>query len=209
MKSFASITLNIPQALNELAEFKSLLDSQQELSEQAQLLPFFQQHPQLCALLGQLHPSVVIPNKIAWEYDLFGDFTADFAIGDSCNNAYCFIEFEDAKTNSIFKQTHRASADWSSRFEHGFSQIVDWIYKLDDMKNTDIFTDRFAQRHIDFMGVLVIGRRHALTPSEQRRLKWREKFVLINSQRIRCLTFDDLYDDMALRLSVYPAATLC
>ena len=209
MKSFSCVSLDIQQALADLAAFKTLLDSHQQLSEQAQLLPFFQQHSQLCALMGQLHPSVVIPDKMAWEYDLFGDFTADFAIGDSYNHAYCFIEFEDGKTNSIFKQTHRASADWASRFEHGFSQIVDWIYKLDDMKNTDIFADRFQQRNIDFMGVLVIGRRQALTPTEQRRLKWREKFVLINSQRIRCLTFDDLYDDMALRLSVYPAATLC
>jgi hypothetical protein len=35
---------------------------------------------------------------------LFGAFGADLVVGDSRNNAFAFIEFEDASLGSIFVQ---------------------------------------------------------------------------------------------------------
>jgi hypothetical protein len=204
MKKFDHITFKPDQCITEVAAFKKLLRSAKELSEQDQLLPFFQQNHQLCALMGKLHPRIVIPDLLAREYDLFGDFACDFVIGQSNRDAYCFIEFEDAKESSIFKKTGRATAEWSNRFEHGFSQLVDWIYKLHDTEKTNAFADRFHVHAIDFTGVLIIGRSQYLTPAEQRRLKWREQFVVVHSQKVHCLTFDDLLEDMEFRLTAYP-----
>jgi hypothetical protein len=206
MKSLEKITLNIKSSMAELEAFRNLLNSSATLSEQSELLPFFKQHKHLCALMGQLHPAVVIPDLIANEYDLFGDFVCDFVIGDSKNSAFCFVEFEDAKENSIFTKGTRATPDWAYRFEHGFSQLVDWMYKLYDMEKSDEFENRFNARSIDVMGALIIGRSHALNQADKRRLKWREKFVLVNSQRIRCLTYDELFEEMEFRLNAYQAA---
>jgi hypothetical protein len=202
MKSLKTITFNTNQALAELSKFKTLLNSANGLSEQSDLLPLFKTNQHLCALMGQLYNSVVVPDLIAYEYDLFGDFTCDFVIGDSRTKAFCFIEFEDAKPDSIFKTTNRATSEWSNRFEHGFSQFVDWIYKLHDTEKTNAFADRFGAHSIEFMGALIIGRSQYLTPAEQQRLKWRQKYVLINSQRIRCLTFDDLLEELELKLTL-------
>ena len=62
----------------------------------------------------------------SWTF--FGDFACDVAAGDSEANAFTLIEFEDAQEYSIFsrRQEGKAMKRWSSRFEHGFSQLVDW-----------------------------------------------------------------------------------
>lgn len=145
---------------------------------------------------------LMVPDLVAHEYDLFGDFTCDLVIGDSVRKTFCFVEFEDAKKDSIFQKTSgRATPKWSNRFEQGFSQIVDWMYKLADLEKSDAFETRFGTRSIDFMGALIIGRDKYLSASENRRLKWREKFVLINSQRVHCLTFDELLQVLENKLT--------
>lgn len=206
MKSFEKISFNIDLFVKEMQEFKNLLGSSPELSER-QLLRLFQTHQQLCAWLGITLNSKMIPNLIAHEYDLFGDFTCDFVIGDSQQQTFCFVEFEDAKPTSIFKKKKtRANSEWSSRFEHGFSQLGDWFHKLHDVEKSDDFEKRFGARSISFTGALVIGRSSYLTDDERLRLKWRDKFVLINSQRIRCLTFDDLLEEMERWLRTFSVA---
>ena len=55
-------------------------------------------------------------------------------VGDASSHAYCFIEFEDATETSIFKKTPKLTPEWSPRFEHGFSQLVDWILWLENNK---------------------------------------------------------------------------
>ena len=44
------------------------------------------------------------------------------------------------------------------RFEHGFSQIIDWFTTLDDFKKTDKFEREFGKGHVTFTGLLVVGR---------------------------------------------------
>ncbi|MEQ8960543.1 MAG: DUF4263 domain-containing protein [Coleofasciculus sp. C2-GNP5-27] len=57
--------------------------------------------------------------------------------GDSVKKAYCFVEFENADSNSIFvDKPGKSSPEWSSRFEKCFSQIIDWFWKLDDLEKT-------------------------------------------------------------------------
>lgn len=205
MKTFETIRFNPHQCRQELESFRSLLSRNGQLSEKKDLLPLFIKRKHLTALLGTLHPSISNMDRIAHEYDLFGDFTCDFVVGDSERNAYCFVEFEDARKSSVFSQGTRPTSKWGSRFEKGFSQIVDWAYKLADAEKTDTFQDRFGSQTIDSMSILVIGRSHFITPSELKRLEWRRKFVMVNSQQIRCMTYDQLLKEFDYSMSIYPA----
>lgn len=150
-----------------------------------------------------LHPGIGQADCMAWEFDLFRDFVCDFVVGDFKRSAFVFIELEDAKPNGIFAASGRATSEWGRRFERGFSQIADWAYKLDDQERSDAFEDHFGARAIHPKYVLVIGRSAHLSPSEMRRLRWREQHVLVRSQQIRCLTYDELLEDLELAM-VYP-----
>ncbi len=134
-----------------------------------------------------------MPTVQAFEYDLFGDFVADLVVGDARAGAYTFVEFEDARRNSVFAtQQGRFKPAFGPRFEHGYSQIVDWFYKLDGLQGTCEMEERFGQREIQYEGILVIGRDEFLNPTEQSRLKWRKERVVVNSKHIFCYTFDQL-----------------
>lgn len=203
MKDFLSLKLDPILFIEELKEFKNLLDSSRFLSEQDEILPFFRKRHQLSLAIGAYYPEILQPNRIAFEYDLFGDFACDLVIGDSARRAYCFIEFENAVENSIFRQTKRNVSEWSPRFERGFSQIVDWFYKLDTQSETRDFEYRFGGRSLYGMGLLIIGRDADLSAKEKDRLEWRKRKLLVNSHHIYCLTFDDLYRTLAIRRDIY------
>lgn len=192
MKSFNSHTFNFDQCKKEVSELDTLLSSNGELSEKHDLSPFFKSRKNLVSLIGHLHPGITKTDRYAHEYDVFGDFASDFTVGDSRREAFCFIELEDARKNSIFKNTGRATSDWSERFEHGYSQIIDWSYKIDDTKNSKAFMDRFDSMEIDLLSILIVGRCQFLDTSEKRRLRWRERNVVVGSMRVLCLTYDEL-----------------
>ena len=125
-------------------------------------------------------------------------------MGDFQTGWYCFVEFEDASPTSIFESKgKKATLEWSSRFEHGFSQIVDWFWKLDDMKASVEFKSKFERDYIRYYGMLILGRSGDLEYKEQMRLQWRLDKVLVDSRQIFCITFDDLYKDLNSRLSNY------
>lgn len=204
MKKLKDFNIDWASCVNELAEFKQFLSDHHELDERKQILPFFGARPNLSAAIGLLFPETFKVNKLAFEFDIFGDFKADLAIGDSATNHYCFIEFEDAKRNSIFQTgSTRYLADWSPRFEHGFSQISDWFWKLSDVQKTEGFEDRFGTRHINYYGILIIGRSHFIDNVAQKRLKWRQENILINSKHIYYYTFDKLYDSLYNKLQLF------
>jgi hypothetical protein len=117
------------------------------------------------------------------------------------------VELEDGRPDSIFtKVGQKATKEWSRRFDHGFSQIVDWFYSLDDMKKTTRFAKDFGHGHIKFFGLLILGRTAGLSESDRARLRWRTEKVRVDSHPIDCLTFDDLHDSLRRRMSFYPAA---
>lgn len=141
MKEFEKFTFSSSQCRNELDQLRNLLDSKDQLKERQDILPFFQERQHLCAFIGSYFPYLANPDRIAFEYDLFGDFKSDLAIGDSNSQQFCFVEFEDATDSSLFvKKGSKATLEWSERFEHGFSQVLDWFWKLADMENIAIAT---------------------------------------------------------------------
>ena len=191
------------QCLAETREFQAFLSGRTTLKERDEILPFFKARKQLSAFLGVYSPHTIRNDRVAHEYPLFGDFTCDLVAGDWARRAYLFVEFEDAASDSVFVQKRRRTPEWSPRFEQGFSQIVDWFYKLDTQRHSADFEERFGNRVIYISGLLVIGRKQDFGPRETDRLSWRDRCVAVNGNNIRSMTFDDLCEDMLVRLSGY------
>jgi hypothetical protein len=204
MKQFKTARFSGKQASQELKEFALLLNDplRPELKERDDILPFFAAHEQVTLLMGTYNPQIAIPDRVATEFDIFGDHTADVAVGDSQSHQYCFIELEDATRDSIFKKkANKATLDWSDRFEHGCGQIIDWLLWLENQKNTQPYLQRFGVHEVQYVGLLVIGRDKFLTdPSLRQRLTWRSEHVVVCSRKLHCITFDKLYRDMDMRL---------
>jgi len=168
------------------------------------LLPLFKKSRHLIALLGTFNPSITNIDRVAYEFDLFGKFVCDFAVGDSENLAYCFIEFEDAAKNSVFSPSQRPTSKWGRSFEKGFSQIVDWALQLDQCKVLDDFETRFGSRTIDSHSVLIVGRSFYVDKDEEKRLRWRRNYVTVNSKPVSCMTYDRLLEEMDKYMRRYP-----
>jgi len=208
MKTLDPIVFNYDRCRSEVEELRGLLAANPVLEEGKDILPFFRARPQLSVFCGINNPNIVAFDRVAWEYDLFGDFSCDLAVGDSVTKAYCFLEFEDAGPRSLFvQQGQKATREWSPRFDHGCSQVIDWFYKLDDRRNSDEYEARFGKRSVDFSGVLVAGRSQDLRPDEALRLEWRRQHVVVHSKRIVCITFDELLADLLHRLGHYARAS--
>jgi len=205
MKNFISHAFSTDNCVKELSEFKSLLDSNSELDELGEILPFFRDRPDLTAFIASATPNLDRYDLLAYELDLFGTFACDAVIGDSETKTFLFVEFEDAKPNSIFVKKTRDAPEWSPRFEHGVSQVIDWFWKLSDMHRTDEFEHIFGSHDITTNGLVVLGRSQDLSTRESKRLKWRQDKVLADSKHISCVTFDQLYEDLSFRMKTFPA----
>jgi hypothetical protein len=204
MKTFLTFDFNVSQCLNEVCEFKKLLEEHSDLSENKDILPFFKKNQHLSAFIASYVPSISKYDLLAYEYDLFGDFAADLVVGDSRSKNFLFVEFEDAKEFSVFKKpSGRSTPDWANRVEHGISQVIDWFWKLSDFRQTQDFENRFGTRKIRAHGLVVVGRSGDMSPREREKLKWRQESVLCDSKHIEITTFDDLLDDLEFRLEQY------
>lgn len=202
MKTFEPVSLSLATLERELDAFADLLASSDALSERDDLLPFFRAHRQLAALVGASYARVRRADGLAFEYPLFGDYRVDLAVGDRRSGAFCLVEFEDARRGSVFRRGARTLASWSPRLLAGFGQIVDWLRLLDDMAVTERATERFGVRRPSFFAMLVVGRSRHLTDAEQRRLAWFSERVVVNSQRVRVLTFDNLLEELRARYAL-------
>jgi hypothetical protein len=206
MPDFHPHTLDLAAGRQQVQELKALLDGSADLGEGV-FHDFFEPRLDLRALVGLYNPSLASPNRLAWQYPVFGEFRSDFAVGDWARKAYTFVEYEDAGPRSLFvQQGNRPSRAWSSRFEAGYSQIVDWFYKLHVMTDTPDMEARLGKRSIRYTGVLLIGRDQHLEAGEQLRLEWRQEHVVVNSKHIVCVTYDQLLEDLLFRLDQYTVA---
>ncbi len=201
MKRLASFNLDRSVLRDELAALQNLLQpATRELSEQKDILPFFRKNQNLAALIGFTKSHLVKPDVLKTEFSFLGDHTCDLAIGENARGQFCFVEFEDAKESSIFKRTAKATPLWSSRLEHGFSQIVDWFHTLADQSGTNFFREQFGSDLADYCGLLVIGRDAFLTESEKSRLRWRSQNTLVGGKPVTVITFDQLLQSLTDRV---------
>jgi Domain of unknown function (DUF4263) len=206
MPDFRPHTFDLVACRQQVQELQALLDSSADLGE-AVFHNFFEPRAHLRALIGLYNPSLASPDRLAWQYPIFGDFRCDFVIGDWERKAYTFVEYEDARPNSLFvKQGKKATRAWSSRFDSGYGQVIDWFYKLQVMADTPDMEARFGKRSIRYTGVLIIGRDQHFQAGERQRLEWRREHVVVNSKHIVCVTFDELLEDLVFRLDQYTVA---
>lgn len=205
MPTLSPVPISKKQVKADLKAFRAILDDpgRPELSESKDILPFFKGCPQLCAFMGTYNPSIVDFKNIvtASEFDIFGDHVADLAVGDTTRHQYCFIEFEDARASSIFRKATKATPEWAPRFEHGFSQLLDWILWIENNKGNPAFKNRFGVGNIHYIMLLIIGRdRHLANASLRDRFTWRNESVFVAGKQVHCLTFDALYEDLKYRI---------
>ena len=205
MKDFENHQLSIEQCRKELENFKALLASSLELNERKDILPFFRVKQHLSAFISTYVNDIANPDLLAFEFDLFGDFACDLVVGDSSSHTYLLVEFEDAKMGSLFRKGKYAP-EWSPRIEHGFSQVIDWFWKLGDFEKSDDYEHRFGVKRASFHGLVVVGRNEKLSDREKGRLKWRQDHVVVDSKKVSVVTFDQLAADLDFRLTRYPLA---
>ena len=206
-KPFEHIAYQPTVVRRELRAFAELLKTE-SLSEQVDILPFFKKRKQLAAFIGTFAPNIGPATELAYEFPFLGDFKADIVIGNRQKGHFCVVEFEDGRNNSVFAMVRgKATREWSRRFEHGFSQLVDWFFTIDDYKKTNKFKTEFGDGHIAFLSLLVAGRNAGVSDFDRTRLKWRTEKVRVDSHTIEFLTFDDLYQYLATRIAYYPQAS--
>lgn len=191
----------------QVAELASFLADNPELNEAKAggLQEFFDARLDLLLLLGDSFGPGFTPAKHKKEFSIFNEFRADYALADDGMSKFLFIEFEDAKSESIFvkkgRSTTNISYEWSPRFEHGFSQVLDWHFRIDDYRRTSKMKEHFGRQDVEYEGLLVIGRKAALeAQGTEDRLKWRLENVAVKSRRIHCITFDKLLEEVRGRL---------
>jgi hypothetical protein len=79
--------------------------------------------------------------------------------------------------------------------EKAYSQLTDWLWKLDGIRSTPDFEVTFGNRDAEFQCVIIIGKNLDLTTQEQQRLRWREKHTVINSNKFQIVSFDELLEN--------------
>jgi Domain of unknown function (DUF4263) len=201
---------DINECDKQIQELQTFLTANQEIQEGGEngLQKFFSDRLNLILLLGYWHYGLE-PAFYKPEVNLFdNEFRADFIVADRNKRKFVFVEFEDAKETSIFKLKSRnsdsanTSYEWSPRFEHGVSQVIDWYYRMDDYERTNKFEEYFGYREISYTGLLVIGRdRYIRQSGLMQRFRWRSSKTIINSKPLHCMTFDQLLEESMEKLS--------
>jgi Domain of unknown function (DUF4263) len=77
------------------------------------------------------------------------------------------------------------------------------LWKLEDKRSTADFINVFGSRRATFQGLIVIGKDMNLSKREQDRLKWREDRLIVDSNAISVVPFDQLSIDLDHWLKVY------
>ncbi|MFZ0773134.1 MAG: Shedu immune nuclease family protein [Candidatus Sulfotelmatobacter sp.] len=203
MKRLTPRVFDARKCRSEWNDFDQLIHANLVLDENKHILPFFKTRPDLSLLISLYFPRLMRPDVFAHEYQIYGDFRADLVVGDSAAHNYLLVEFENGRPDSIFKKNSKATPDWAPRFEGAFSQLLDWLWKLDDMRSTADFGHAFGDRQAKFHGLIVIGKGMSLDAREKSRLKWREEKVIVDSNAISFVSFDQLSSDLNAWLTRY------
>jgi hypothetical protein len=103
-KNLETIVFEPGKFEKELKAFDALLKRKTDLSERADVQPFFEKSKQLSAYLGTFSPNIGPATEIAFQYPFFGNFTADLLLGNRKAGEFCVVEFEDGRRDSIFKR---------------------------------------------------------------------------------------------------------
>jgi Domain of unknown function (DUF4263) len=203
MKQLITHAFSPKKCRRDLGEYSKLLKTTPKLSERTDILPFFKARHDFSLLISRYLPDIKVADVLAHEYSIYGDFVADLVVGDSKVKRYLLVEFENGYPDSVFrKKAGKNTPDWSSRFEAAYSQLVDWLWKLEEMRTTNEFERTFG-KHAIFQGIIVIGHKMRLSERETDRLRWRMDKTRIDSHAVSCASFDAIEDDFDFSLRNY------
>lgn len=204
MKNLLAHRFDSSGCRSEWNNLAAMLAGKPILSEQKDVLPFFKSSKNLSLLICSYFPKIKTPDLFAHEYEIDGDFVADLVVGDSKVHHYLLVEFENGASDSVFKRKgKKATPDWAPRFEGAYSQLIDWLWKLEDKRSTADFVNTFGSRRATFQGLIVIGKGMSLSQQEKDRLKWRMDRTMIDSNAISAVSFDELAEDLDHWLKTY------
>lgn len=221
MKGFEKFSFDPAKLKSECHTLRDLLKPGKGISldEENDISPVFKASPNLISIIASAFGGVPDPDLVAREYWILDKLRSDFAVCNSRKGKFCFIEIEDAKQKSIFVERRPDEFnglkgrppyyDWANRFEHGTSQIIDWIRILKDAEQTDDFRSHFGSANgFEAEFILVIGRDEYLDNAQKERLKWRSKNVVTGGYKIRCMTFDQVLEEAEYELTTYHSAAI-
>jgi len=125
------------------------------------------------------------------------------AVGHRTARQFTLVELEDARENSIFEVARgREYPRWSGRFERGFSQLVDWAWRIDHERQPSVTLEAaFGTVDPRIHYLLVIGRDRWIGAAGRARLDWRHLHNGISGQRTTVWTYDDLFSFIDDRLT--------
>jgi hypothetical protein len=196
---FDDHVFNLNVAEGELAELKTLLDTNTDLAERDQVLANFKKWPNLCAMMGQYNSRLGVGDLIKREFRILPHFRTDLTVRRAGTDNICLIEFEGASDRHIFEDGGRGVDTWARAFEKGFSQVVDWTWALDHYRKNADYVDAFGGERPNIVGVLVVGRSTSLsTTARKDRWEWRRNKVKADSFTLTLVTFDELYRDFQM-----------
>lgn len=199
----ANFVINFKDLEIEISNFETLLSSKAALEEKADIAPFFLTNKNLSAFVACINNDVRNYTYLKSEFTLHKKYRPDLVVGDKEKGNFCFIEFEDAKKDSVFTQEKSSGkSDYATRFGKGFGQLVDWIREIDINKNSKyihIFNEDIELK--SYKVVLVIGRSDFINTKQRERLDWFQEYTVINSKKISIMTYDDLLEIVKLRFN--------
>lgn len=193
---FEPYTRDLRGLRREVEAFVALLRAETPLNEAAHILPFVRRSRHLAAAFGFANRALVAPNLLALERPLFGSFRCDVAVGSAAARQFTLVELEDARETSLFEPVKgRDYPRWSSRFERGFSQLVDWAWwRIDHERQPSATLEAaFGTTDPQIHYLLVIGRDRWIGAAGRARLDWRHRHNGISGERTTVWTYDDLF----------------
>jgi hypothetical protein len=195
MSLFDSITVSTAAAESELSGFRQFLDQNETFSERS-VVTELKKRPNLSCLLGHLHYGTPRANVYKFEFPLMGSFKADLVVGNLQARKFALIEFESGKKFSLFKKRGTLqNRDWSAEFEHGFGQLIDWGWIIDDCRQSKSFRNLFGCEDLSVVYLLVCGRDSLMQDDTERgRHFWRSERCKIEGATATCLTYDGLFE---------------
>jgi hypothetical protein len=84
--------------------------------------------------------------------------------------------------------------NWSKQFEHGFGQLVDWAWTINNAKGLPHLENEFGCKIAGTVSVLVCGCDAQMNTTERDRFEYRRGKTSIEGAIVSILTYDGLMD---------------
>ncbi len=192
MSLFQKLDLDYGRAETELTELTVFLRDN-TLFKETTILQELKKRPHASCLIGSMIAGAPKPDLYKFEFTLLGAFRADLVIGTSRTRRFVFVEFEGGGASSLFGPKGTAQMrDWSHEFEHGFGQLVDWAWAINDAKRLPTLQSAFGCDIAGSVSLLVCGRDSQMDAAERQRFDYRSEKISIEGTITTILTYDGL-----------------